>query len=149
MTGRIQDWSLDLIIFQIDERNSSIKIFRLENLTLIEEFRTDKEKMCCFYLSDMTCKLGFLTNLFFDVFIYPGWIPIITRNCFIWNIVQYYIFDSFVKQIHFLVNINICKTHCPWKLIYHFSDIFYVCFSIVSDFFYSYINLFTIEILMK
>ena len=38
-----------------------------------------------------------------------------------------------VKQIHFLVNINICKTHCPCKLIYRFSDIFYVCLLIMPD----------------
>ena len=38
-----------------------------------------------------------------------------------------------LKQIHFLVNTNICKTHCPWKLIYRFSDIFYVCFLIMLD----------------
>ena len=40
---------------------------------MIEEVRSNKQRICCFYFDDMTCKLGI--------------------------------------------------SHCPWKLIYRFSDI--------------------------
>ena len=38
-------------------------LFRLENLTLIEEVGIDEQRICCFYCGDMTCKLGFSHEL--------------------------------------------------------------------------------------
>ena len=93
-----------------------------------------KSRRVIFILTIRCVCTVFVIDQFFYIFLNPRWIPIITNNCFVRNIIGNYVLNGFVEQIHFLVNITIYKTSFSRKLTYCFSDIYNGCRLIIPNF---------------